>query len=466
MSLRVDPLHGCAPLGALYAAFGVHGALPLSHGASGCCRFQRMELAKHFQKTVHVPSSLLRDRAAMFGGEAELREAVENAFRLYNPELLVVCTTCLSETIGDDMEGIVRALDVPQGKRVAWASTPGYAGSPLKGYAATVAALVRQLAGKDAGASGAGAGVADAGAGAPPACREAGESRLCLVPGWMNPVDVGVAHGYAAAFFDAVDVVPDVRGVFDVRTPDDPACYPAGGTPLAVFAALPSCRQAVALGCEATRPAAAALREATACGCDVCEMELPVGIAATDAFVQALADLSGRPAPAWLVSERSRLIDCLMQVADRLYGKRALVACDADLAVAVASLLVDVGMVPVCVAVGDAEPEFEGRLRAAARLPEDCAVLVGADRLQVEEHVAQRPVDVVLGDTRNKRLAARCEVPLVRVGFPVVDRPLAFTEPVAGYVGALALLRRLTDAFCTWEERGVDAGDLRISRYF
>ena len=86
MNLRVDPLHGCAPLGALYAAFGVHGALPLSHGASGCCRFQRMELAKHFQRTVHVPSSLLRDRAAMFGGEAELREAVENAFRLYDPE--------------------------------------------------------------------------------------------------------------------------------------------------------------------------------------------------------------------------------------------------------------------------------------------------------------------------------------------------------------------------------------------
>ena len=35
MSLCIDPLHGCAPLGALYAAFGVHGALPLSHGASG-----------------------------------------------------------------------------------------------------------------------------------------------------------------------------------------------------------------------------------------------------------------------------------------------------------------------------------------------------------------------------------------------------------------------------------------------
>ena len=455
MSLCIDPLHGCAPLGALYAAFGVHGALPLSHGASGCCRFQRMELSKHFQKTVRVPSSLLRDRAAMFGGEPELREAVENVFRLYGPEVLVVCTTCLSETIGDDVEGIVHMLDVPEAASVVWASTPGYAGSPLKGYAATVAALVRQLAKP----------VPEAG--------EQGEDgrRLCLLPGWMNPVDVDAAHCYATAFFDRVDVVPDVRGVFDERTPDDPWDYVAGGTPLATLEGLAGCGQAVAFGFEATHAGAQALREvagriASSGGCDVREVGLPVGIAATDAFVQELAGLSGRRAPSWLVRARTRAVDCLMQVADRLYGKRALVACDADLAVGLASFLVDAGMVPACVAVGDVEPDFERRLRSAVRLPEESAVLVGVDRVEVEEQVARHPVDLVLGDTRNKRLAARCGVPLVRVGFPVVDRPLAYTEPVAGYEGALSLLRRVANAFCEEEEHGVDPEDLTISRYF
>ena len=196
------------------------------------------------------------------------------------------------------------------------------------------------------------------------------------------------------------------------------------------------------------------------------EVGLPVGIAATDAFVQELAGLSGRRAPSWLVRARTRAVDCLMQVADRLYGKRALVACDADLAVGLASFLVDAGMVPACVAVGDVEPDFERRLRSAVRLPEESAVLVGVDRVEVEEQVARHPVDLVLGDTRNKRLAARCGVPLVRVGFPVVDRPLAYTEPVAGYEGALSLLRRVANAFCEEEEHGVDPEDLTISRYF
>ena len=141
-------------------------------------------------------------------------------------------------------------------------------------------------------------------------------------------------------------------------------------------------------------------------------------------------------------------------------------ACDADLAVAAASLLVDAGMVPACVAVGDVEPEFEGRLRAAARLPEDCAVLAGADRLQVKNTWRNAPWTWSWETRATSGWRHVCEVPLVRVGFPLLTAPLHLPNPLRGYVGALALLRRLADAFCTWEERGVDAGDLRISRYF
>lgn len=144
--LTIDPLNPCMSLGAMYAAFGIHRAMPLSHGASGCARFQRMEIARHFQRVLHVPSTMLDDRAAMYGGEDDVREAVANVFRLYDPETIVLFTTCLSETIGDDMQGIVDRLDVPEGKHVVWVSTPGYTGSHLAGYGACVAAMIGQLA--------------------------------------------------------------------------------------------------------------------------------------------------------------------------------------------------------------------------------------------------------------------------------------------------------------------------------
>lgn len=458
-SLCTDPLNPCAPIGALYAAFGVHRGLPLSHGASGCCRFQRMELSKHFQKTVHVPSTLLRDRAAMFGGEAEIEEAVGNVFGLYDPDVLVISTTCLSETIGDDLGGIVGRLAVPEGKAVVWAATPGYAGSQLAGYAATVAALIRQLGGSPAADGLSAAAVQQ------PTVGTSDGNRLCLLPGWLNPCDVDIAVRYAEALFNEVTVLPDVRGVFDCKTPDRPSHYAPGGTPRDAIERIGACSHGLAFGAEATGESVRALCD-TAPAAAVAQLPVPVGISMTDRFVGTLSEMAGRPTPAWIAGERTRLIDCLMQVADHLYGRRMLVCCDADLAVAVAAFAVDVGMAPSCIAVGDAAPGFEERLRAEVELPQTCTVLAGVDRLAVEEHVAAHPVDIVLGDTRNKRLAAREGVPLVRIGFPVVDRPLSYTEPIAGYAGALSLLRRIVGAFCEEDERGKAPEDLSISRYF
>lgn len=221
----------------------------------------------------------------------------------------------------------------------------------------------------------------------------------------------------------------------------------------------------MALGFEATTESARALRE-VAPAATVAELSLPLGITATDRLIAALAELSGCEVPDWIARERTRTIDCLMQVADQLYGKRILVCCDADLAASAASLAVDAGMVPSCIAVGDTTADFEDQLRSEVVLPSDCTVLASVDRLAVEEHVASHPVDLVLGDTRNKRLAAREGVPLVRIGFPVVDRPLSYTEPIAGYRGALALLRRIACALADAGERGAAPEDLTISRYF
>ena len=83
-NLQIDALNMCPPIGAIFAALGIHACVPLSHGASGCCRFQRMEIAKHFQKIIRVSSSLLREPAAIFGGEESLHTAVKNIFEAYN----------------------------------------------------------------------------------------------------------------------------------------------------------------------------------------------------------------------------------------------------------------------------------------------------------------------------------------------------------------------------------------------
>ena len=36
-ALTINPAKTCQPIGAMYAALGVHNCLPHSHGSQGCC---------------------------------------------------------------------------------------------------------------------------------------------------------------------------------------------------------------------------------------------------------------------------------------------------------------------------------------------------------------------------------------------------------------------------------------------
>ncbi len=36
-ALTINPAKTCQPIGAMYAALGIHRCLPHSHGSQGCC---------------------------------------------------------------------------------------------------------------------------------------------------------------------------------------------------------------------------------------------------------------------------------------------------------------------------------------------------------------------------------------------------------------------------------------------
>ena len=53
-------------------------------------------------------TSSFTEGASVFGGQANILEAITNIFALYDPEIIAVHTTCLSETIGDDLNQIIK----------------------------------------------------------------------------------------------------------------------------------------------------------------------------------------------------------------------------------------------------------------------------------------------------------------------------------------------------------------------
>jgi hypothetical protein len=123
----VNPCKVCAPLGASLAFKGVSGTVPILHGSQGCATYIRRYLISHFREPVDIASSSFDEMAAVFGGSDSLTRGLDNVRATYAPEVIGVATTCLSETIGDDVPDILRRYQLanPSDTVMVNVSTPG-----------------------------------------------------------------------------------------------------------------------------------------------------------------------------------------------------------------------------------------------------------------------------------------------------------------------------------------------------
>ena len=148
-ALTVNPAKTCQPVGAMYAALGIHNCLPHSHGSQGCCAYHRSALTRHYKDPIMATTSSFTEGASVFGGQANLLEAINNIFTIYGPDIIAVNTTCLSEVIGDDLTQIINKAmadgKIPPGKKVIHANTPSFKGSHVTGFSNMTADMVQYL---------------------------------------------------------------------------------------------------------------------------------------------------------------------------------------------------------------------------------------------------------------------------------------------------------------------------------
>ncbi len=90
-------------MGGVIAFKGLEHAMVLVHGSQGCTTYMRLSSVEHFNEPMDIASSSLNEKQTIYGGEANLRKAIDNVIRVYHPRVLGIVTTCLAETIGEDM---------------------------------------------------------------------------------------------------------------------------------------------------------------------------------------------------------------------------------------------------------------------------------------------------------------------------------------------------------------------------
>jgi nitrogenase molybdenum-iron protein beta chain len=137
-ALTINPAKACQPLGAVLCALGFEKTLPYVHGSQGCVAYFRTYFNRHFKEPVACVSDSMTEDAAVFGGQKNMFDGLENAKALYKPECIAVSTTCMAEVIGDDLNAFIgnakKEGHIPQEFPTPFAHTPSFVGSHTTGW--------------------------------------------------------------------------------------------------------------------------------------------------------------------------------------------------------------------------------------------------------------------------------------------------------------------------------------------
>jgi light-independent protochlorophyllide reductase subunit B len=349
------------------------------------------------------------------GDTAELfKSTLRAAYERFRPDALLVGASCTAELIQDDPGGLAQALDLPV--PVVVLELPAYQRKENWGAAETFYQLVRAFAGP-----------------------------LAPPPGWERPAR---AHGVAprcnvlgptALGFRHRDDLREVLGLLARVGVAVNVIAPLGARP-ADLARLGEADFNVLMYPETAGLAAQWLQQRFR---QPATRTVPIGIAATERFVEEIATLAGldpRPAltdplprAAWF----SRSVDSTY-----LTGKRVFAFGDATHAIAAARVAADeLGF--TVVGLGSYSREFAREVREAAR-EHGVEPLLTDDYLEVEAKIAEAQPDLVLGSQMERHIAKRLGVPCAVISAPVhvQDFP-ARHSPQMGPEGANVL-------FDTW----------------
>jgi len=433
----------CMPLGACLAFKGVEGCVPFLHGSQGCATYMRRYAISHFREPVDIASSSLGEGEAVFGGGPNLKQGLVNVINKYQAKAVGIATTCLTETIGDNVPAIVKefvAEAVLDGSgempSLIHVSTPSYAATHMEGFHAAVQATVAQLA--------------------EPCTRHNG---INILSGLISPADIRYLYEVAGDFGIKATLLPDYSRPLDAPASAQYEILPEGGTALADIKIMGGAKASLAFGWTPDSQAAGRdLQER--CGVSLHGLGLPIGLRNSDAFFSAMEELGHQETPERHALERGRYLDAMVDGHKYLSGKRAVVYGEQDLVIGLASFLAEIGVQPVLCASGGRTAGFREKILevTSGLVREEVQVEAGADFYRIAELSRELAPDLLVGNSKGYSISRELEAPLVRVGFPIHDRFGGQRLLHLGYRGAQELFDRLVNALIAKKQNDSSVG--------
>ena len=438
--LKINPNKTCQPVGAMYASLGVHNCMPHSHGSQGCCSYHRTFLTRHFKDPAMASTSAFSEGACVFGGASNLVTAAKNVFDIYNPDIMAVHTTCLSETIGDDIGSIIDSIEIPEGKYMVHCNTPSYKGSHVTGFSNMVEGFIKYLAEKTGKPNG----------------------KLCLLPGFVNPGDMREMKRLMKIMGVPFTMLPDTSGVLDAPMTGKFEIFPKGGTLVEDIIGLGDSELTIGFGKFCSEEPANVLENIHKVPSKI--LTLPIGICSTDDFIMELSKFSKNEVPYELEEERGQLLDAMIDSHPYYSNKTVAINGDPDFVIAMTKFVLEMGMIPKYVITGTPGKAFEATINALFEKfgVEGCRCKAESDLFELHQWIKNEKVDLLIGGTYSKHIARAEDIPFVRAGFPIIDRYVHSYMPLVGYKGGMRILELILTALMDRQDRDAEDEDFEV----
>ena len=434
----------CTPLGASIAYKGVEGCVPLIHGSQGCATYIRRYLISHYKEPVDIASTNFTEESAVYGGERNLFIALQNVTSQYKPKIIAIATTCLSETIGDDMNKIVHSyIKQHEGKEelpeLVYVSTPSFVGTHVNGFHNAVWSLVKHFA-EFTGTI----------------------EKINLFPGFLSPADLRLFKEITKDFGLEAILTPDYSNTLDNEFNGDYERVPEGGTTIEELKQTGSAKASLELGYiinkgEKISQTAGEYLEKTFSTPRI-NLGIPMGIKETDKFFEALEKLSGNATPEKYKKQRGRLVDAYVDGHKYVFGKKAVVYGEEDFVVAMVSFLEEIGIDTVLCASGGNSGLLKATIDEKIQSPKDIKVHGNYDFEEIAEECRNLKPDLLIGNSKGYYIARELGIPIVRVGFPIHDRIGGQRLEHVSYQGTQRLFDTITNALIEYKQDNSPVG--------
>ncbi len=411
----VNPLKMSQPIGGAFAFMGLRGAMPLLHGSQGCTSFGLTLFVRHFKEAVPLQTTAMSEVATVLGGYDNVEQAILNIIKRTKPEIIGICSTGVTETKGDDVEGFIRLIRVnhPELAKfpLVYVSTPDFKDAFQDGWERTVAALVEALVETPA----------------PGSVRD--PRRVNVLPGChLTPADLDEIRCIIEDFGLVPSFLPDLAGSLDGHIPDEFLPTTIGGIGVDEIATMGEAGWTIAIGAQMRR-AAEAMQKKT--GGPYRVFERLCGLLPNDEFIMFLSEISGKPVPMKYRRQRGQLADAMLDSHFHLGGRKLAIGAEPDLLFDLSNMLHDMG-VKVTVAITTTQSPVLERMQTEE-------VLIG-DLEDLENLAKAQGCDLLITHSHGRQAAERLDIPFHRAGFPMFDRVGAGHQLSVGYRGTRDLI--------------------------